>query len=1015
MAITEHTINDTLAAVLRGGRRAWREPGVVSSENTGMLRGNSRRPDILVLESGVSPVVIETEVLPAISVEVEATARLGEILRNNGKKILSSIAVRLPKRLRKSDSASLYGDLVSADDIDIAVFTGSSPQNAQRWPASEWFVGNTSQLCVLTQAATVPPDVINRAADDLTHGISDAAGLIGDLQTRFPSAVHQISIELHQDDGEQTRRMAAAIITNAFVFHENLAGSRHDLADVRSLSALRSSNRLSQFSILAEWEKILQVNYWPIFDIARRLVQHLPGSASAAILDRLAETAERLVNSNLTRSHDLTGAVFQRLIADRKFLAAYYTTPSSAALLAGLAIRPEATPNQGLWSDAASLRSTRIADFACGTGTLLSAAYTRINQLHELAGGDAAALHRDMMASGLVGCDVLPAATHLTASMLAGAHPTLAYERSSVFTLAYGRQADGAVALGSLDLISPQKTLGPIAISAKAADGQGETERETWSSLPHGSFDLVIMNPPFTRATGHEASKIGVHNPMFAAFRADAATQRSMGTLIKHLVHGTSAHGNAGQASMFLVLADKKLKKGGTLALVMPLSLMVGDSWQASRNLCIANYVDLTIVSNAGLGDGPVSFSADTDMGECLVVGRKSDVGSSRAIFVVLEERPESPSSGANIAAQIQKLRSLGRLRRLEDGPVGGMPIRLGREIIGQAIDAPVAVDRPWNLARVRDISLAQAACQLHEGTIWLPAMSRDESRSIPITTVSHVGAIGPYHADINGRNSGGGIRGPFDVVDTAEPSEATYPILWAHAAERERRLCFEADSHGIVRLGDTESEQNNIDLKVRALWNSASHCHFNRDFRFNSQSTAMQYTPRKAIGGRAWLSVLLPSKEMEQALVLWSNTTLGILMYWWSASKQQSGRGSIGKNTLAHFRVFDVSKLSNSDFKTVESVFAEFANRDFLSIDRIHEDIARIELDEVFLGRIVKLDRWQIFCRRLELLRRKLAREPSIVGGKAAHLRSANGPEGEVDSDDTAVASAAQGELALR
>jgi len=67
----------------------------------------------------------------------------------------------------------------------------------------------------------------------------------------------------------------------------------------------------------------------------------------------------------------------------------------------------------------------RLADFACGTGTLLSTAYQRIGQLHELAGGDIEALHPQMMATALVGCDMEPAAAHLTASMLAGAHPQL--------------------------------------------------------------------------------------------------------------------------------------------------------------------------------------------------------------------------------------------------------------------------------------------------------------------------------------------------------------------------------------------------------------------------------------------------------------------------------------------------------------------------------------------------------------------------------------------------------------
>jgi hypothetical protein len=46
--LTEHTINDALAAVPRETRHAWRTSDVISSENTGMLRGTAKRPDILV-------------------------------------------------------------------------------------------------------------------------------------------------------------------------------------------------------------------------------------------------------------------------------------------------------------------------------------------------------------------------------------------------------------------------------------------------------------------------------------------------------------------------------------------------------------------------------------------------------------------------------------------------------------------------------------------------------------------------------------------------------------------------------------------------------------------------------------------------------------------------------------------------------------------------------------------------------------------------------------------------------
>jgi hypothetical protein len=60
-----------------------------------------------------------------------------------------------------------------------------------------------------------------------------------------------------------------------------------------------------------------------------------------------------------------------------------------------------------------------------------------------------------------------------------------------------------------------------------------------------------------------------------------------------------------------------------------------------------------------------------------------------------------------------------------------------------------------------------------------------------------------------------------------------------------------------------------------------------------------MQFTARKTIGGRAWLSIKLATVEQEKALVLWGNTSLGLLMRWWHSNKQQSGRGSIGKQAL--------------------------------------------------------------------------------------------------------------------
>lgn len=134
MATTEHTINDALADLLRGTRRTWRDSDVVNSEDTGQIKGTSERPDILVIEPNVSPVVIETEVLSAVMVEIEAVSRLGAQMRSTGRRILSSIAVRLPVRLRKKHGNALRMDLATAVDLEMALYTGSTPPAAIRWP-----------------------------------------------------------------------------------------------------------------------------------------------------------------------------------------------------------------------------------------------------------------------------------------------------------------------------------------------------------------------------------------------------------------------------------------------------------------------------------------------------------------------------------------------------------------------------------------------------------------------------------------------------------------------------------------------------------------------------------------------------------------------------------------------------------------------------------------------------------------------------------------------------------------
>ena len=749
---------------------------------------------------------------------------------------------------------------------------------------------------------------------------------------------------------------------------------------------------MNKMVVLAEWNKILKVNYWAIFDIAKRILTVIPAQAAQPLIDRLAATADALLHDHLMRSHDLTGEVFQSLIADRKFLAAFYTTPPAAALLAGLAISPDRTPAKGVWADPEDVAALRIADLACGTGTLLSTAYRRVSQLHEARGGDAEALHPRMMAASLIGCDVLPAAAHLTASMLAGAHPTVTFDHSSIITVEYGPQKGGRVALGSLDLASTQQAFDALDITGgfapvtggQAIGGTGQQERDLWLTLPHASFDLILMNPPFTRDTGQEGKKVGVSNPMFAAFKTSAAVQKRMAEAREKLFHGTSAHGNAGEASDFLVLADRKLKPGGTLGLVMPLSLMMGDAWEASRQMLRKNYENLVLVTISGALDNELSFSADTGMGECLVVGRRTLQESKRATFVVLNRRPDSYLEGSTAASEIA-LGIKGQLRRLEDGPVGGTPIRLGADIVGYALDAPLPETGGWKVVRMADVSLAQAAYQLADcGRAWLPGAAESSAVAVPVTTVVKIASIGPYHMDVAGDTQTGGVRGPFFRQPIAPNAAPTYPILWTHSAPRERTMEFPADCEGLVRQGADAAEEFSIRSRAEKVWATATHCHFNRDFRFNSQSTAMQFTPVRTIGGHAWPSVRLKSEEQEKALVLRGNSTLGLLLHWWHANKQQAGRGRSGISLLETLPVLDVAALSAEALRKAAAIFDDLKGQPMLTVNEIDRDDVRAHLDERFYREVLGFPESLLASGGpLTLLRQKLAIEPSIAGSK--------------------------------
>ena len=965
----EHTVNVEFARLLRTRHPRWRNG--IGVEQTGVLAdAPAQRPDILIQHPGGLPVVIETEYHPAREVEQDASSRLGAVVEATGEAIEQAVALRVPVKLRGVNQAQLPQRVAEAD-FDYCVFTEGA-EGPDRWPSSGWLTGGVDDLAGFIEHTALSERRIARGTLILETGVRQAAGRLEAMLLQPAGILGRRAAVLHQQPGEQTERMAMAIVANAMTFHATLAAS--DLG-VRSFDDLRQESPLEHLSnsiVIAEWRRILrEINYWPIFQIAVDLMSPVSPREATSILEHLAKVANALNEIGTSTTHDLSGQMFGRLITDRKFLATFYTLPASAALLAELA----AARLDVEWSDPKAFTDLRIADLACGTGALLAAAYRAAAGRHRRAGGDDAPLHASMMEHALVGADIMPAATHLTASTLSSAHPGLPFDRTRIHTMPYGDPDPGdtngrATAIGSLDLIISDAQPSLFGTGQHAIRGRtqplppdtspGRQRQGDELHLPQSSVDLMIMNPPFTRPLGHEGTEEGVPVSSFAGFNTSADEQRAMSRALSRIrTHLTSpaGHGYAGLASNFIDLAHAKVKAGGVLALVLPLAVVSGEAWSSARKLLARDYLDLTFVSIAAIGDTDRAFSSDTTIGEALVIATRRDQASrdgeagASATYVNLLRRPNSQAEAAEIAREI---------RNLPDTRIG--LLRVGETEAGCFVRATAA---DGGCASLREPTIAESALALHRGLLSMPRMR--ETHSLPVAVLRELGEKGLHDMQINGR-----ANGPFDVI--ARRDAPAYPMLWRHSAARERRLIVDTDREGRVRAGR--------EAKALDVWDSATRLHFNRDFRLNSQSLAACLTPELSIGGRAWPNFRLTNGEGEEAIALWANTTLGLISFWWTGGRQQLGRSVMPITKLPDLLTLDARRLSQEQIGHSRHIFADFLDHEFLPANEAYHDPARQALDQAVLVDLLGLP--ESILEPLALLRRQWCAEPTVHGGKS-------------------------------
>ncbi len=432
-------------------------------------------------------------------------------------------------------------------------------------------------------------------------------------------------------------------------------------------------------------------------------------------------------------------------------------------------------------------------------------------------------------------------------------------------------------------------------------------------------------------------------------------------------IRDTLGNSSAGFSSYFVDLAHRMLKPNGksVMGFVLPITALVSPDWEKVRDLWAENYHNIIVTTIADAKTDKCSFSADTNMAECLVVATKGDSeNTGRGTFVCLHSRPKNHLEALQIAKSIQGLTNV---RKYESPPIGGNAIKVGENLIGYALNCPLN-ETNWAATRVKDLSLLQTAYHLRNGKIWLP-QQRDPI-DIPMTLVGNLAEVQYDNKRISG------ATGAFDI-EVGGTHHDQYPGLWHVNANAQRAMKVEPDCYLMIRENEWDRAQQVLDRNSRV--------HHMAKLRFNANSLAVLFTDQPSIGVNTIPNVKFRNTDYDYVWTLWGNSTLGLICYWMHGNKQHSGRSQIRLMALRSMPTLDLSTLDTDKLQNAKQLFEEMMSKKMVPFNQMDEDPVRHELDRRLLSEVLGFteDTYPQIHQGIEIIRKQLCEEPSIHGGK--------------------------------
>lgn len=655
------------------------------------------------------------------------------------------------------------------------------------------------------------------------------------------------------------------------------------------------------------WDLIVALDYRPIFEIAHgAIIEVFQDQNWKDAVHSVARAALRIQRDAAGTRHDLLGRIFHRLLDTAKYDGSYYTSTSAAVILAGLAICEENIPEE--------LSDMKIIDPACGTGTLLMAASERVRDF----AGDVASGESEMIENVIWGLDVNTTACHMAATTLGLLSPSSLFHSMNIHMMPLeAHTGNGIPSVGSLELLDtgrPHRTVEWSSgfqrrLEIGWTEGhQIENGSSTLAIYPN-SFDVVIMNPPFTRDS--------LRHDQF-----NKEEETSLKNRERTLMQGRAGHGSS-SGTMFIDLGEHltKLDDGAVLATVFPLAGSSAPSALEVRRL-LAEWFHIEYVVYSHDPRRPW-FSENTSITEMLVVARRHPDDPEKrppTRFVCLRQ-----NSGATTDA-----------------------LAATTSITGENLNPNIGYVRERSADRMvlgewRPLGLYSD--KLVNDYEWL-------STNNAFVRLNDIATVGP---------AGQGVREVFSPRDTADASG--WRALWRNDPEDSKRsLLVDTDRYIHAKCGHEETAER--------YWARQSRLLLCVQPRLNTARITAAWVSEPTIGS-AWVpcrpkNESVVSLQWEKAMSVWFNSTLGIIGVVGTGSPRIFARPALSMDAM---RRLPIPEFSPEHLDYLATVFDFNATTEMLTFAELNRDAVRLALDNA-IADVLSLDKDELAITRRELMR---------------------------------------------